>query len=712
MSKTIVGWDLETEPFAPGVLVPEPICVAADFGDGQLVFVAHCDPEFDEVLEMCLDADLSVNTNIAFDMSVLVAHRPHLAPKVWAAYRENRVTDIMIRDMLLALADTGDLSFEFLENGAKRPLLFSQLEMEKRHLGIDRSADKDDEDAPRKNYVMMKGIPASEYPEDFRQYPLHDASNAREIYFKQEKIAAERGGLDAQFLNARAAFALYLSSSWGFEIDTEYAQEMLDGLAPMAHESNFPGLLETGILRPSSPLRPYKTDVKKALAFLGNAPVSWEPHREALEAQGVRFTKPEPASRNISLLTERIAKVCDEFEITPILTDSGAVSYGEEMMVALAGMDPVLDEYIEREKISKLVANDLPRLLHPSGRVHPKYRILVKTGRTSSHGNSKRDTNPPYPAVNVQQVDPRIRNAFLPTPGRVLCSIDYNYIELVSAAQTCVQLFGESVLADKINAGYDPHAFLGAVIARMFSDGEFAGSEDLDENYQLFINLKKAVPKFYKHYRNLAKPTGLGYPGGLGPRRFIGYAKSTFGIDIVKLAGSMEAAVEMATKLRNVWLATFPEFRRYFDYVSKMMVDHVWSVPDDTRYYYQSPHGMIRRNCVYTEATNGAALQTRTAEGAKIALWRLAEEMYDDTLGSPILGVRMCGFVHDEVLLDIPEDDHMHERAFHAARVWVEGMKQVMPDVKTSAEPALMRRWNKGAEPAFDNDNRLKVWTP
>ena len=89
---------------------------------------------------------------------------------------------------------------------------------------------------------------------------------------------------------------------------------------------------------------------------------------------------------------------------------------------------------------AKLVTTELPRMR--AGRVHPRYRILVETGRTSSHGNKKTDKNPAYPAVNIQQIDPRVRPAYVPSPGHVLCAIDYSFIELVSAAQKCIDLFG------------------------------------------------------------------------------------------------------------------------------------------------------------------------------------------------------------------------------------------------------------------------------
>lgn len=707
--ESLVSWDLETHRFGPCNLAPKPICVAADFGEDERVLVASCEPEFDEVIEACLQAPLQTNTNIAFDMSVILAHRPHLSHLVFAAYREDRVTDIMIRDMLLVLADTGDLKFQTLENGAKIELRFSQLAMEQRHLGIDRSADKDDEDAPRSNYDAVEGIPAADYPEDFRAYPLADAANARRIFFVQEQIAKTRGGLGPQFLNARAALALQLSSCWGMRVDKKMAQEMFDRLSAAYHERNYPGLVKAGILNPSQPAEPYVKQVAKAEAILGCRPVDWEPHRAKLEELGIKFKQPKPSSYSTAPLKSLVESICARFGIDPKTTESGQISVDKEVQADLKGFDETFDEYIHRKETEKLVSTELPRMLH--GRVHPKYRILVKSGRTSCFGNSKKDTNPAYPAVNLQNVDERVREAYIPSEGRVLCSIDYDFIELVSVAQKCLDLFGSSVLADKINAGYDPHAFLGANIIKMFNP-DFKGSEDPDENYHIFLELKKTDRDTYAHFRKLAKPTGLGFPGGLGPNTFIGFAKSTYGVDIVKLAGSVEAAVEMAQMLRRSWHQTYPEMQLYFNHINKDCIDDQWSYPEDYRYCYQSPMGMIRRNCHYCEATNGKAMQTPTAEGAKIALFLLAEAMYDATLGDCLLGTAMCPFVHDEVILDMPFDEYTHERAYRAAHLMIEGMRKVMTKVKVGAKPTLMLRWNKQAEPRFDNNNRLIPWTP
>lgn len=701
----MLDWDLETDRFGPSNLAPEPICLSMCDGKDRLV-VATCEPAFDEVLVHCLEQE-QCNTNIAFDMSVILAWRPKVADKVWKAYRDGRVRCLIVREKLLWLSETGDLKFEYLENGAKREIKFSQLAMEQRYLGIDRGEEKEDDDAWRSNYSVLKGIPAGDYPKEAYDYSLADAVNGLRIFHEQEARSKKCpvNSMAAQDVSVRAALALQLSSCWGFPVDHAEVERLFADLSQKYHERHYPLLVQAGILEPSLPARPYLNQMKRAIAEVGGTePLDWEPHRERLQALGINFSEAKESKYKTAPLKDLFQAVCERTGITPKLTDGGDISTDQEMQETLKGLDETIDEYIDRGEIRKLVTTELPRMR--AGRVHPRYDILKKTGRTSSYGNRKQDKNPPYPAVNIQQIDPRVRHAYIASPGHVLCSVDYNFIELVSIAQKCLDVLGHSVLAEKINAGFDPHAYLGADIA-----------SDLDPGlrgitYEAFLPLKKSDRKRYDQWRGLAKPTGLGFPGGLGAARFIGYAKSTFGVDLVKMTGSLEAALELAKQLKARWLATYPEMKDYFKWVTDECKDAEWSSPDDDRYAYISPYGMVRRNCHYTEATNGAGLQTPTAEGAKISLWELAQATHDASLGSCLLGCHMVAFIHDEVIVELPEDDLMHERAYEVARIMREGMSRVMTRVKVGAEPALMHRWNKAAEAVFNDKNRLIPWQP
>lgn len=696
----VISFDFETYRFGPRKLAPKPVCLSMDDGGGGVV-IASCEPSFKPALEHTLKTELITGVNIAYDMAVILAHLPEFSELVWKAYEEDRVTDIIIREKLRILADTGDLKYASLPNGAKMKLTFSQGELEKRLLGIDRTEDKKDEDSWRTNYEALDGIPASEYPADAYAYSRDDASNGFKIHALQE---VDSQYLRAQFLNARAAFALQLSSCWGFPVDGERVEKAFAELSEAYDEKNYPDLLRSGILKPSVPPKPYKRQIKKAVEILGQEPEDWTPFKEKLEAEGIKFKAAEECKKNDSVLRDYVELLCKKHEIPIVYTDGETpkVSYAEETQVALKGLDSVFDQFIDRNEIQKLVTTELPRMRN--GRVHPNYDILKTTSRTSSYGNSKKDKDPAYPAVNIQQIDPRVRESYIPDPGWALCSIDYNAIELVSAAQTCLDLFGESRLAEMINAGRDPHCELAVRLAKRF--------EGFQGGYEDFVAKEHSDPKWFKHWRGLSKPTGLGYWGGLGKRTFVSYAKKTYGIDLIQMAGSLEGAEEMAEAMRQEWHEMLPEASSYFNWINTECGDLDWSLANWKKYAYTSPHGTLRRNCDYCAAANGRALQTPTGEGAKISLFSLAEAFYRRSLNSPLLGCRQYAFVHDEVLWGLPIDDYMHDRVMEAARLMEEGMARIMTRVKVSTSACLMLRWNKDAKPVFDNNHRLTIWKP
>jgi hypothetical protein len=295
--------------------------------------------------------------------------------------------------------------------------------------------------------------------------------------------------------------------------------------------------------------------------------------------------------------------------------------------------------------------------------------------------------------------------------------VDYSMMELVTVAQVVYREFGYSSHRDLINRGVKLHDYLGAQIAQEFSP-EFrawtGGRVSRDAAYEAFLACSKDanMKALHKEYRTLAKPTGLGYPGGLGPKTFCAYAKGNYGIKGVTL--------EKATALRDLWLDVHPDMRQFFDLVKSRRDPANNRVFRDKRtgqekireaYWYTTPSGMIRRGCSFTEAANGCALQSPGAELALMGTVLVCRAAWDPAYGSILHG--RCfpvAFIHDEVLSEVRDDGTAHEVAQEVQRLMVEGGKCVVPDVELKAEAALMRRWDKAAEPVFGNNGRLIPW--
>ena len=88
--------------------------------------------------------------------------------------------------------------------------------------------------------------------------------------------------------------------------------------------------------------------------------------------------------------------------------------------------------------------------------------------------------------------------------------------------------------------------------------------------------------------------------------------------------------------------------------------------------------------------------QGLASDGAKLALYELNRA-----------GYRVVAFIHDEVLVEVPERDDYREPAEDISRIMIAAMKQVCPDVEIRTEFAVMRRWDKAAKAVYDAQGRL-----
>jgi DNA polymerase I-like protein with 3'-5' exonuclease and polymerase domains len=108
--------------------------------------------------------------------------------------------------------------------------------------------------------------------------------------------------------------------------------------------------------------------------------------------------------------------------------------------------------------------------------------------------------------------------------------------------------------------------------------------------------------------------------------------------------------------------------------------------------------GRVRGGVSYTQARN-TPFQGLSADGAKLALFELIQA-----------GYRVVAFVHDEVVIEIPEDvDHAAEARYIESLMNL-SMQCVTGDVPVTCEYALCRRWSKKARACFDREGRLVPW--
>lgn len=89
-----------------------------------------------------------------------------------------------------------------------------------------------------------------------------------------------------------------------------------------------------------------------------------------------------------------------------------------------------------------------------------------------------------------------------------------------------------------------------------------------------------------------------------------------------------------------------------------------------------------------------------TADGAKLALWKLFRA-----------GYKIVNFLHDEAIIEVPEDSDLAGHAARIEKLMIAGMKLVVPNVKITVSHAAMDHWYKDAEAVYE-DGKLQVWQP
>lgn len=158
--------------------------------------------------------------------------------------------------------------------------------------------------------------------------------------------------------------------------------------------------------------------------------------------------------------------------------------------------------------------------------------------------------------------------------------------------------------------------------------------------------------------------------------------------------------------LIKLWKDTFPETRMYLENPGPEL-DELAPKPlpyedEKTRklkmtYRYKCVNllGRKRARCSYTQASN-TGFQSISSDSTKLAMWNLYKAGYP-----------MENMIHDETITLIPFDPLTTNRASHIQQIMESSMHTITPDVKVKAEPALMFRWAKSAEPYFYKGNLI-----
>lgn len=269
----------------------------------------------------------------------------------------------------------------------------------------------------------------------------------------------------------------------------------------------------------------------------------------------------------------------------------------------------IIDLVLEHRQLTKLKStyiDALPELVNPeTGRIHTSYSQLgAATGRLSS-------SDPNLQNIPTRTDEGReIRRGFVAAPGHLFVAADYSQIEL----RVLAHVTQDENLVRTFQEGRDIHA---ATAAQLFG---------------------VPMDKVSKNQRRVAKTVVFG----------VIYGISAFG-----LAPRIEASRAEAQALIDALFARFPGIR---DYITSTLETgrregYVQSLFGRRRYFPELRTGGPRRQAAEREAIN-APIQATAADIMKIAMIRV-----DEALRSRNLKTKLLLQVHDELILEAPQDE-------------------------------------------------------
>jgi DNA polymerase-1 len=267
----------------------------------------------------------------------------------------------------------------------------------------------------------------------------------------------------------------------------------------------------------------------------------------------------------------------------------------------------VLLAYRELAKLKGTYVDALPKLVNPeTGRVHTSYHPTgAATGRLSS-------SDPNLQNIPVRtEAGRRIREAFVPRPGYRFLASDYSQVELRVLAHLC----GDPDLISAFRAGEDIHRHTAASVAGV-------PLREVDDIM-----------------RQRAKAVNFGI---------------LYGMSSTRLAREQGMTREEASAFIEAYFDRFGAVRTYIETIRELAMSEgaVRTLFGRVRYFPQLHQGVHRG---LREQALRAAVNT-TIQGTAADLMKMAMLQVEDALQAAKSPARILLQVHDELMLEVPED--------------------------------------------------------
>ncbi|HEV2847013.1 MAG TPA: DNA polymerase I, partial [Thermoanaerobaculia bacterium] len=265
----------------------------------------------------------------------------------------------------------------------------------------------------------------------------------------------------------------------------------------------------------------------------------------------------------------------------------------------------LLLRYRELTKLKSTYVDALPELVGSDGRLHTRFnQAVAATGRLSS-------TNPNLQNIPIRtELGQSIRKAFIAPPGELLLVADYSQIEL----RILAHIADEKRLIDAFAAGEDIHRSTAALVLGMAP--ELVTAEQ----------------------RRAAKTINFG----------ILYGMSAFG-----LSQELKISNKEADRFIHAYMDQYPGVKRY-------MEETLESAEREGK--VETLYGRVRwlpdiksKNWSLRENARRMAINARI-QGTAADILKLAMIAVDRRLRDEFPGARLLLTVHDELVLEVPEE--------------------------------------------------------
>ena len=268
------------------------------------------------------------------------------------------------------------------------------------------------------------------------------------------------------------------------------------------------------------------------------------------------------------------------------------------ILLAYSAKYPLLHEFIRYRRVAFAVqhfSSKLPGHIHPiTGRIHPNYHQLgASTGRFSC-------TDP-----NLQGLPKKngFRECAIPEPKSKLVTGDYSQIELRVAAE----ISGDERMSRAYQKGHDLHRLTASLVAQ------------------------KSMEEVTRDERQSAKAINFGLIFGMAEEGLQGYARNKYGVNMT---------IEQARIFRNKFFQVYRGITRWHNDVRGSNTRETRTIIGRRRLWKDQPP--------ITELLN-SPIQGTSADITKKALGILPGKL----IGT---GAKIIGTVHDEIILEVPED--------------------------------------------------------